>query len=373
MKLIAFYLPQFHEIPENNMWWGKGFTEWVNVKKNKKIFPKHYQPRVPYKNNYYDLSNVLVMKWQAKLAKKYGISGFCFYHYWFAGKKLLEKPVEQLLNTKSINIEYCFAWANEPWTRTWHGAGSSSGKHKEVLIRQSYGEYSDWVEHFNYLLPFFLDKRYIKKDNKPILLIYRVGYMVKGHQMFECWNNEAKKNGFDGIHILSMLSAVDKYDYNKYIEGTVDFEPGKTRRINNMFKSSFNKVKDFIIDHRLTFSLYNKYLCNIMSYDKVNKEMINKKHIKNEYRGIFVDYDDSPRRQMKGTIVLGSTPRKFEKYLYINMKKSQKEGNDIVFINAWNEWGESNYLEPDERYGFSYLYAIKNAVKKFKKERYYAK
>ena len=140
MKLIAFYLPQFHEIPENNMWWGKGFTEWVNVKKNKKIFPKHYQPRVPYKNNYYDLSNVLVMKWQAKLAKKYGISGFCFYHYWFAGKKLLEKPVEQLLNTKSINIEYCFAWANEPWTKTWHGAAGE----KEVLIEQRYGKKEQW-------------------------------------------------------------------------------------------------------------------------------------------------------------------------------------------------------------------------------------
>lgn len=357
MKLIAFYLPQFHEIEENNNWWGKGFTEWVNVKKAKKLFSGHYQPREPYHDNYYNLLNEHVMESQSILAKKYGIYGFCFYHYWFNGKMVLEKPTQMLLKNKNIDIPFCFCWANEPWTRTWHGAGGE----KEVLIRQSYGDKKDWKEHFQYLLQFFQDDRYIKKENKPVFLIYRTGNMNNVAEMFEYWHELAIENGFDGIHLVSMLSFDDKYIKNKYIEGTVDFEPGKTTREKSILTGRGRILKDYIIDHYNKIPFGKRFLCNILDYDQLNKEMVNKQHKKNEYRGVFVNYDDSPRRGIKGTIVLGSTPKKFEQYLSANIKCSIEEGNEYLFINAWNEWGESNYLEPDKRYGYAYLHAVKRA------------
>lgn len=151
MKILAFYLPQFHEIPENNRAWGKGFTEWTNVKKAKPLFRGHNQPRVPINDNY-NLLKKGVIQWQARLAKKYGIGGFCFYHYWFNGKMVLEKPMEMFLEDKGIDLSYCISWANEAWTKTWHGAGGD----KEVLIRQCYGDINEWKEHYNYLRQFFL-------------------------------------------------------------------------------------------------------------------------------------------------------------------------------------------------------------------------
>ena len=160
MKIIAFYLPQFHNIPENDEWWGDGFTEWVNVKKAKPLFDGHVQPKEPLNDNYYNLLDDNIKIWQAKIAKEYGVYGFCYYHYWFNGKLLLEKPMEQMLNNKKIDIPFCISWANEPWTKAWVNE-------KKVLIPQSYGGVNEWKEHFDYLLPFFKDERYIKVHNKP--------------------------------------------------------------------------------------------------------------------------------------------------------------------------------------------------------------
>ncbi len=358
IKLIAFYLPQFHEIPENNKWWGKGFTEWDNVKKARSLYRTHNQPRYPLNNNYYDLLDIETMKWQADLAKKYGIYGFCFYHYWFGGKKLLEKPIENLLRNKDININFCLSWANEPWTRTWHGAAGE----KEILIRQEYGRHDEWMEHFEYLLEFFRDKRYIKKDNKPIFLIYRTGYMDYCNDMLELWNRLAIENGFAGIHFVNMLTARDKYSKSKYLEATVDFEPGRTRRERIKKEERFSLLKNVLRDKVKSLGVFNRLICNIVDYDKINMEMLDKKHKKSEYRGVFVDYDDTPRRGIKGIIIKGSTPASFGKYLSENIRRSLNEGNDYLFINAWNEWGESNYLEPDKRYGYAYLRAVRKAL-----------
>lgn len=361
MKLITFYLPQYHEIPENNKWWGKGFTEWVNVKKAKSLFAGHYQPREPYKDNYYDLLDDSVMEWQTELAKKYGIYGFCFYHYWFDGKKVLEKPIENLLNNPKANLPFCLCWANESWTKTWHGAGGS----KEVLIRQRYGGEKEWTEHFEYLLQFFKDSRYIKEDNKPVVLIYRTGYMNKCEEMLKLWNNLAIDNGFNGIFIVNMLSAMDRCAKNKYISASVDFEPGRTRRENGMGQGLVRDFKEKYADKLKKLRVFNRLLCTVLDYDKINQEMLGKRHKKNEFRGVFVDYDDTPRRGVKGLVVQGSTPKKFEKYLRANIEKSIDEGNEYLFINAWNEWGESNYLEPDKRYGYSYLRAVREAYNSF--------
>ena len=193
MKIIAFYLPQFHEIPENNKWWGKGFTEWVNVKKARPLFENHNQPRVPLNKNYYNLLDEKTQKEQVKLANDYGLYGFCFYHYWFDGKLLLEKPVEKFLKNKSLDTHFCICWANEHWTNAW------ANKEAKVLIEQKYGNKKEWKDHFDYLLNFFKDDRYIKENNKPLLVIYRPELIDCLKEMLEFWDEEAKKHGFAGL------------------------------------------------------------------------------------------------------------------------------------------------------------------------------
>ena len=177
-KIIAFYLPQYHAIPENDQWWGKGFTEWTNVKKAKPLFEGHDQPRIPLNHNYYNLLDDNTKIWQANLAKKYGVYGFCYYHYWFkGGKKLLEKPAEQMLSNKSIDLPFCFCWANENWTRNWDGGN------REIMVEQDYGNKDDWECHFQYLLQFFKDKRYITVDGKPLFIIYKPDLIIDIYEM----------------------------------------------------------------------------------------------------------------------------------------------------------------------------------------------
>ena len=359
MKLIAFYLPQFHEIPENNDAWGNGFTEWVNVKKAKSFFYGHYQPRCPLNNNYYNLLDKNVMVEQMKMADKYGIGGFCFYHYWFNGKKVLEKPVEMMLENKEAKLPFCFSWANEAWTKTWHGAGGE----KEVLIRQEYGDREDWKEHFEYLLKFFKDERYIKKDNKPILLIYQIREISCFNEMMECWNDLAIRAGFDGVYVISMLTSKKSCKRHKYINGTVDFEPGKTRREQIRKNDVFSDLKQSIREKNISIPFLNRFIVNQIDYDRINQEKMKESHKKNEYRGVFVNYDDTPRRGVNGIVTVGFTPSKFENYLTKHIEQACLEKSDFIFINAWNEWGESNYLEPDEKYGFAYLHAVRKALK----------
>ena len=348
VKIIALYLPQFHEIEENNRAWGKGFTEWDNVKKAVPLFEGHYQPREPLNDNYYNLLNPCTLEWQIKLAKKYGVYGFCFYHYWFRdGKYVLEKPAEMLLNSPDLDIPFCFSWANEPWTKTWHGATGE----KEVLIEQRYGDKKQWRKHFDYLLPFFKDSRYIKAEGKPILLIYQINKIGCFNQMVDLWESLAIQNGIPGIYIVDMLTSDGKISRNKRVSASVDFEPGKEKRKNSRKEGKLQ----------------------INSYDEVCIQMINTIHKKNEYRCIFVDYDDTPRRGVDGNIFPGSAPDKFGAYFQKIIELSQKEDNSFVFLNAWNEWGEGNYLEPDKKNGYAYLEAVQKALhgeyKEFWKEK----
>ena len=192
-KVLALHLPQYHRIPENDRWWGEGFTDWVNVRKAKPLFQGHEQPVVPLNNNYYDLSDTAAIRWQAQLAKQYGVYGFCYYHYWFSGRKLLEKPCELLLDHKDIDIKYCFCWANESWARTW------DGKEHDVLMKQVYGGREDWTAHFDYLLPFFQDERYIRIDNKPVIFIYSCHRIADFDDVVAWWDELARENGFDGV------------------------------------------------------------------------------------------------------------------------------------------------------------------------------
>lgn len=355
MRLISFYLPQFHEIPENNDAWGNGFTEWVNVKKSEPRFWGHSQPRVPLNNNYYNLLDKNVMGWQAKLAAYAGIYGFCFYHYWFNGRMVLEKPAENLLKDKSIKLRYCFAWANEPWTKTWHGAGGN----KEILIAQTYGGEEEWKRHYEYFRPFFMDERYIKENNKPVLLIYRLRNIPHFNEMLRYWNRRAEEDGFSGIFLISMNVCREHVEKSCQVNASADFEPNRT-------KSEKLQTKPVLKPKDKGWKLWNYFAVKRISYDRLNREMLKKPHGKNQFRTVFADYDDSPRRGARAVVIKGASPRKFGKYLKMTIKKSLEEGNRYVFLNAWNEWGEGNYLEPDTRYKYSYLREIKrcNADKK---------
>ena len=351
MKILTFYLPQYHVIPENDEWWGKGYTEWVNVKRAKPLFQGHVQPREPL-NGYYDLSNPNVMTEQMNLARQYGIGGFCFYHYWFMGKQLLEKPVDMLLDNKKADLPFCLAWANEPWTRTWYGPGGE----RQVLIDQEYGDEITWGKHFAYLKAFFKDERYIKVDNKPMFIINRMGNLTCANEMLACWNKWAREMGFDGMFVLDMVSWGEKCN-SKYLSGTIDFEPGHARR-----KQERSRIPMAGRAHGIRDRINHvPYL--LLSYSGVCNEMLRQKHSKNEFRGIFVDYDETPRHGSRSIIFEGSTPEKFRKYLAQTIKFSQREGNEYVFINAWNEWGEGNYLEPDTLNGYQYLEAVRDALK----------
>ena len=351
MKLIAMYLPQFHEIPENDDAWGKGFTEWTNVKKAKPLFWGHHQPRVPLHENYYNLLEKGVMEKQIHLARRAGIYGFCFYHYWFGGRMVLEKPVEMLLNNKKIDFHYCFSWANEPWTKTWHGAGGN----KEILIPQIYGGEEEWESHYNYLKTFFEDYRYIKKDNKPVLMIYRLRNIPRFNDMIRYWNECAKKDGFSGVFVISMNRCKENVDKSCWVNASVDFEPNRT-------KVELMETKSILQPKEGGSILWNRLAMKRIDYNKLNKKMLEKPHAKNHFRMVFVDFDDSPRRNMRAIIMKGSSPRRFGKYLRETIRLSRQEKNEYVFLNAWNEWGEGNYLEPDTRHKFGYLKQIKEAL-----------
>ena len=356
MRTIAMYLPQFHEVPENNEWWGKGFTEWVAVKNAERLFEGHNQPREPWNDNYYDLLNRTTMEQQAQMAKEYGLDGFCFYHYYFKdGRKILEKPAENLLQWTDIYMPFCFCWANESWGRTWsqmeHRTAyvnswvekfehSTSGEKKEsgLLLEQKYGREPEWEEHFNYLLPFLKDRRYIKREGSPVFLIYKPGDIPCLAEMIHFWKEKMKANGFNGLYVvgLNTMKKLEGLDA-VLINGPAMYFSQDT--VGDKIKPVERQgVKGY---------RYEEVWENAIDFEPV-KEC-------RTYFGGFTDFDDTPRRGRNGRVLEGTSPKLFEKYLYLLMRKNQAEGNEYTFINAFNEWGEGMYLEPDKKNGYAYL------------------
>lgn len=370
MKIIAFYVPQFHEIPENNKWWGEGFTEWVNVKNGNPLFEGHNQPREPLNDNYYDLSKVETLRWQAELAKKYGVYGFCFYHYWFSSKLLLEKPMEMLLNNKDIDINYCACWANEPWTNAW-----KAGDNCKVLMPQRYGGEKEWEAHFNYLLPFFKDERYIRVDGKPLLLIYRSEIIDPLEEMLLFLNTKALQSGFEGITFVSQHPSSEQQSQERkdLFSYRVLFEPINSYQYTNLAKNheTLKKIKrkvSNILEKYTKFSLnnINPYSLQKFDYDDTWLKILSYKvQDDKSLPGGFVDWDNTPRRGKKGKVYHGASPEKFQKYMERLIRKTKDEYHkDIIFLTAWNEWGEGAYLEPDKKYEYRYLESVYNALVK---------
>ena len=348
IKIIAWHLPQYHAIPENDKWWGEGFTEWTNVKKAKPLYKNHYQPRVPLHQNYYDLSSPRALEEQCELAKKYGIYGFCFYHYWFNGKLLLEKPIEQMLDNNKIDFPYCFSWANEPWTKAWDGA------EREVIMPQYYGGEQEWKEHYEYLRPFFQDERYIKVQGKPMFLIYRTENIPNCEEMIAYWNELAQKDGFAGIHLVETLTYFQEEPFCENSQAVAYMEP--TYKSRNPRLVLYLKLIKSI--------LFKNVKMQIESYDTAWKKIVRRPYRvfgnRETYLGAFVGWDNTARKGTRGKVIEGGSPEKFEKYARMQVEKSQSE---FLFINAWNEWAEGTYLEPDERDKYGYLESIKNILR----------
>lgn len=364
MKTIAFYLPQFHTIPENDMWWGKGFTEWVNVRAAKPQFKGHIQPAVPYQDNYYDLLDESVQIQQAQLAKQYGLGGFCYYHYWFEGKLLLEKPMENMLRNPKVDIPFCICWANETWARTW------DGQENHVLIKQNYNEDKPaWKAHFDYLLPFFQDPRYICHNGKPMLLIYKPQLIKNCKAMLEYWKELAQAAGLPGLYLgYQHFSAFDADCEALGFDFGVEFEPFYTvRELKAELASAGSKLKYALRRPRwLYHKLQQKFLHKpaVYDYDEIWGRILRRKPEKtNIIPGGYTAWDNTPRRGNQANVFFQSTPEKFEKYLTQQLKRADAVyHSDYLFLNAWNEWAEGAYLEPDTHNGFGYLEAFQAAV-----------
>lgn len=358
-EILAMYLPQFHRIPENDAWWGEGFTEWTAVKSASPLFENHRQPVIPRDGNYYDLLSKETMEWQVDLMNKYDIFGLCIYHYWFRdGKKILERPAENLLAWKDLQTNYCFCWANESWARTWSNFGysnvwaasfemKSNYAGSGLLLEQQYGNSESWKEHFEYLLPFFEDNRYIKYQNKPVFVIYRPELILCLADMKQLWDRLAIEAGFEGIYFVLA-------NCNESARELADLElvqePKNTVRNGCLKKISGIQIeKPYDYDEAIEYSL---------SYISRNPNV--------SYGG-FVRYDDTPRRGRNGILFNGGTPEKFETYMQKLLAKNEDCGSPWVFLNAWNEWGEGMYLEPDEQYGEAYLEALKKAQGEYRR------
>ncbi|MCR5106633.1 MAG: glycoside hydrolase family 99-like domain-containing protein [Lachnospiraceae bacterium] len=355
MRVICMYLPQYHTFKENDEWWGKGYTEWTAVRRGKPLFKGHVQPRIPLEGRYYDLLNegCETLKWQAMLAKRYGIYGFSFYQYWFKGKQLMHRPMEILLENPDIDISYCICWANETWTRAWYGHS------EQVLIKQDYGNREDWRKHFEYNLRFFRDKRYIKIDNKPVFQIYRSFDIEELKEMKECFDRWAKEEGFDGVFFVSGKTR-DRVDTREdLIDAYYYFEPGFT------LKNDLSKVKELSYDLKVLVRtvrnrlLRNKILEREIPAEWILKPIEERNYRINEFPGLIPDWDNTPRRGYKGLVYTNTSPERFEKTLRILKNKKNTYPYDFVFLNAWNEWGEGAMMEPDEYRGFGYLEAVK--------------
>ncbi len=346
-RLIAFFLPQFHPVPENDLWWGKGFTEWANVSKAEPNFVGHYQPRLPADLGYYDLRLLEVLQEQADLAQRYGVHGFCFYYYWFGGKRLLERPIEQLLQSDRPDIPFCLCWANENWTRRWDGL------EKEVLIAQAHSDEDDMAV-IEDLIRYFKDDRYIRIDERPLLVIYRPTLFPDFVKTAARWREVCRERGVGEIYIAMVesfeLAKSGSHPSLYGCDATIEFPPGGLVKpkppTGELLKPGFSGHS---ADYReLAVSYASR---PAPGYTR--------------FKGVMPGWDNTARRQEAGNCFEHSTPGAFQAWLEeaIAETREQHFGDErLVFINAWNEWAEGAYLEPDRRFGHTYLEAVRNAL-----------
>ncbi len=362
-RLIAFYLPQFHPIPENDGWWSKGFTEWTNVAKAKPLFPGHYQPNLPADLGFYDLRVPETRIAQAELARTYGIEGFMYWHYWFAGRRLLERPFKEVLRSGEPDFPFCLGWANQSWTGIWHGAPN------RILMEQTYPGRADDEAHFYALVEAFCDRRYITVENKPVFFVFRPHELPESRRSTDCWRELAVKAGLKGIYFIGVPAEV-WWNWNPIEHG---FDASA---LNNLFPAfgEVDRTHYGILDRislRITQKdqrqLVRKLLGwpKIISYGDTLKLSITSLVTNfDQYPGVMPNWDNTPRSGANGIVFHGSSPELFRQHLRqtIAQVSSRQLDKRIIVVKSWNEWAEGNYLEPDQKYGRGYLEVLRDEV-----------
>lgn len=374
-QVIALYLPQFHPIKENNQWWGPGFTEWTNVAQARPLFKGHKQPRIPADLGFYDLRLADTREEQARLAKQAGIAAFCYYHYWFAGHQLLERPLQEVVSTGKPDFPFCICWANHTWSSaTW----TVSGRKSAVLIEQTYPGIEDHIAHFYSLLPAFKDKRYYKIAGRLVFTIYDPFSFPKVTEFINLWNDLAKKEGLPGFYFISMVPA------------TLTFNPRThERQLPNLTSSAdiYNYAFELGFDAVNSFGKRRGELMNKGMVSSIANRILGKMHLnthaetydysdtvanffapedawENVFPTILPQWDRTPRNGSREGIYINATPESFEKHIRhaLSIIKNKKPDHQVLFLKSWNEWGEGNYVEPDIEYGHGFLDAIKKCI-----------
>jgi lipopolysaccharide biosynthesis protein len=350
VKAIAIYLPQYHPIPENDAWWGKGFTEWTNVARAKPLFSGHYQPHLPADLGFYDLRLPEVRQAQENLAKAHGIHGFCYYHYWFNGKRLLERPVNDLLASSQSDFPFCLCWANETWSRRW------LGEEKNILQKQSYSSEDD-LKHIQCLTQAFADPRYIQIKGRPLFLVYRPFDLPEPVRTIETFKNECVKSGLPEPYLMGVDAHHPGFNFEKIgFDGTLIFEP-QLGALPSFMRDGVSLTK---LARNLKLGIASSKM-KIYDYVEARQLMMSRKRDFPTHPCIFVSWDNTPRRGENAIVVVKSTPERFESGLAEMVESLLDKPHDerLLFINAWNEWAEGNHLEPDLKNGTQYLEAVK--------------
>lgn len=355
LKPIAFYLPQFHPIPENNEWWGLGFTEWTNVTKAKPLFKEHYQPRLPSDLGFYDLRLSEVREAQANLARAYGIHGFCYYHYWFNGKRLLERPFQEVLDSRKPDFPFCLCWANESWSRRWDGS------EKEVLMQQVYSEEDD-RNHIRWLARAFQDPRYIRINDKPLFLVYLASQLPNPKKTAEIWREEAKKLGIPDLFLCRVETHNEKREPPELIgfDAAVEFQPDIMHFGRSLQQGRLWNVRRSL---GLAEKIFGQW--RIFDYPYVAQRMMELPEPSYlRFPCVMPAWDNTARRGEAAFVLHNSSPEAYENWLKFTVQRvqSKPELSGHFFINAWNEWAEGAYLEPDRKWGRAYLEATKRGI-----------
>jgi lipopolysaccharide biosynthesis protein len=341
-RLIAFYLTQFHPVPENDAWWGKGFTEWTNVTKAKPLFVGHEQPHLPTDFGFYDLRVRATRHDQIRLAKQYGIDGFCYHYYWFSGTRLLNQPLDDMLADPDSDMPFCLCWANENWTRRWDAA------EHEILIAQRYLPDDD-LNFIKSLIPFMTDRRYIRIEGRPVLIVYRSQHLPDATKTIAVWRDYCRSIGIGEIHLCAALTHGNEDYAQSGFDSGVEFPPHNLQNRN--------------IADRITF--LEPFQGCVFEYREIAQAYLDRKRPSMDvFRGVFPSWDNTARTGNRGVIVLGGTPESYEYWLSESIRKTVEDfpGQErLVFINAWNEWAEGCHLEPDRRYQRQYLEATLRA------------
>ena len=377
-RVIAFYLPQFHPIPENDQWWGKGFTEWTNVAKAKPLFRGHYQPRIPADLGFYDLRLPEVREQQAQMAREAGIEGFCYWHYWFShDKKLLERPFQEVLQSGKPDFPFCLGWANHNWTNKSWEAGTRQQK-EMTLMKMVYSE-DEYIQHFYDVLPAFKDKRYITVDGKPLFYIWSALALPNPKRFIQLWQQLATENGLKGIYFVGLQFNLLESEKSLKATFTKNIPNYASHHYAQLLEQGYDAVNSRgyhradlqcrsifdIIWRSLSIRLFKHFPISKCDQRRINKWLYTEEdRQENVYPTLMPNWDRTPRSGKKARIYTNSTPEVFGEQIdqVLDLIKDKKPEHKIVFLMSWNEWAEGNYIEPDMKYGHGYLNVLKNRL-----------